>query len=184
MEKDFIMHYGNIKYHAIEDGVGIRTALFVSGCRNRCEGCFQPQTWDFDYGEEFTIHTVHDILESLKDPYVAGLSILGGEPFEPENQAPLETLTAKVKTLFPDKDIWVYSGYTFEELLDENSACHTDFTLSMLKNIDILVDGRFMKEKANKMLSYKGSENQRIIDVNASLANNTVVLSEYNERKK
>lgn len=176
------MHYGNIKYHAIEDGVGIRTVLFVSGCRNHCKGCFQPQTWDFDYGEEFTPETENLILNSLRDKHTTGLTLLGGEPFEPENQKVLLPFVQKVKSLYPEKDVWAYSGYTFEQLTNKTYPCHTTDTVPLLELIDVLVDGKFVEEQANKMLSYRGSENQRVLDVKASLLQNKPVLSEYNER--
>lgn len=177
------MKYGNIKFHAIEDGIGIRTVLFVSGCRNHCKNCFQPETWDFDYGKEFTEETEQIIINSMQDGYTTGLTLLGGEPFEPENQKVLRSFVEKIHALFPDKDIWAYSGYKFEDLAFENGKRHTEDTIPLLKCIDILVDGRFIEEKANKLLSYKGSSNQRIIDVKRSLPAERVILSEYNERR-
>ncbi|MBO5435378.1 anaerobic ribonucleoside-triphosphate reductase activating protein [bacterium] len=179
------MNYCNIKYHAVEDGIGLRTVLFVSGCRHHCKGCFQPETWNFDYGQPFTDKTENMIIDSLNDPYVSGLTLLGGEPFEPENQATLVNFVKKIKTLYPDKTIWAYSGFTFEELIDENnSACHTENTIAMLKKIDVLIDGRFVEEKRNLMLPYRGSENQRIINVPASLEANRAILSKYHNRNR
>jgi anaerobic ribonucleoside-triphosphate reductase activating protein len=177
------MNYGNIKYHATEDGPGCRTVLFVSGCRHRCKGCFQPQTWNFDFGEKFTKETENAIIESLKDSYVSGLTLLGGEPFEPENQKVLAGFIRQIKDLMPEKSIWTYTGCTFEQLLDESSPYHTNNTLPMLKTIDILVDGEFIEEKKNLMLAFRGSENQRIIDVKQSLIEGrTVNISEKYDR--
>lgn len=178
------MNYCKIKYHAIEDGVGCRTVLFVCGCRHHCKGCFQPETWNFDYGEPFTEKTEQIIIESLKDNYTAGLTLLGGEPFEPENQKVLREFIEKIKTIYPDKSIWAYSGYTFEELLNEKSNCHTDDTIPMLNNIDVLVDGEFVLDKKNIMLPYRGSENQRVLDMKSSLKQHKPILSEYHFKKR
>lgn len=181
------MKYGNIKYNAIEDGEGCRTVLFVSGCRHHCKGCFQPQTWNFDYGEEFTKETENEILNSLSSNYVSGLTLLGGEPFEPENQAVLRSLVHNVKSTNPNKTIWAYSGYTFEELMSD-PKCHTEDTIPMLNMIDVLVDGEFIEEKMSKMLPYRGSENQRIIDVQATLKNwdktHEIILSKHHYRNR
>lgn len=178
------MHYGNIKFHATEDGIGCRTVLFVSGCRHHCDGCFQPQTWDFNYGQPFTTETEQLILDSLKEKYVDGITLLGGEPFEPENQKILRPFVEKVKALYPEKTIWAYSGYTIEELFDDNSSCHTSDTIPLLKCVDILVDGEFFKDKMSKLLPYRGSENQRILDIPASLQLKSAVLSKYHERNR
>lgn len=183
------MNYGNIKLHATEDGCGCRTVLFVSGCRHHCKGCFQPQTWDFNYGEQFTEEIENKIINSLNDKYTTGLTLLGGEPFEPENQKVLRPFIEKIKKLYPDKDIWAYSGYTFDELITPGKHCHTDDTLALLQMIDVLVDGEFVEEKLNKMLPYRGSDNQRIIDIKATLETwksetHNVVLSPYHERRR
>lgn len=182
------MNYGNIKYYAVEDGIGCRTVLFVSGCRHHCKGCFQPQTWDFNYGNEYTPDVEKKILDSLNNPYVHGLTLLGGEPFEPENQSTLVQLVEKVKELYPDKTIWAYSGYTFEELMSDE-RCHTQHTLTLLNNIDVLVDGEFIETEKNLMLPYRGSNNQRIIDIPSTLKNwtnnkNDIVLSQYHDRNR
>lgn len=176
------MKYGNIKYNAIEDGIGCRTVLFVSGCRHHCKGCFQPQTWDFDFGEEYTKETEILIIKSLEPKYIHGLTLLGGEPFEPENQHVLRELAERVKLTYPTKSIWAYSGYTFDELLDPSSKCHTEDTMPLLKHIDILIDGEFKEELKSLTIPYRGSTNQRIIDVQESLRSETIVLSKYNER--
>lgn len=182
------MKYGNIKYYATEDGIGCRTVLFVSGCRHHCKGCFQPQTWDFSYGDDFTEETENTILKSLDNKYVHGLTLLGGEPFEPENQKVLKPFIEKVKQQYPDKTIWAYSGYTFEELMDETTNCHTNDTVDILNMIDVLVDGEFIESEMSKMLPYRGSKNQRIIDIPSTLKkwsenNKTIILSEYHEKK-
>lgn len=178
------MYYGNIKIHATEDGPGCRTVLFVSGCRHHCEGCFQPETWNFHYGQPFTDETIDTIIKSLEDPYVNGLTILGGEPFEPENQTDVRRLLQKVHETYPEKDIWIYSGYTFEELTDDFAFCHTEHTLPILKLADVLVDGEFVLSKKNLMLPFRGSSNQRIIDLTNSLLSNEVVLSRYHTRNR
>jgi anaerobic ribonucleoside-triphosphate reductase activating protein len=183
------MHYGEIKTCDIANGPGVRTTLFVSGCRHHCEGCFQPETWNFEYGKSFTDETKDEILKSLKPDYVRGLTLLGGEPFEPENQKELVGLLRDVKKYFPKKDIWCFSGYLFETLTgkqkcvlkqnsEELSADHPrcEVTDEMLSLIDILVDGEFEQEKRELMLQFRGSSNQRIIRVAESLAAGEVVL--------
>lgn len=178
------MKYGNIKFNAIEDGVGCRTVLFVSGCRHHCKGCFQPQTWNFDYGEDFTEDVQTTILNSLDKSYIRGLTILGGEPFEPENQEALLPFIKKVKEKYPDKDIWMYSGYTFEEMHDPLYLCCTEYVDEILENIDILVDGEFKEELKSLMIPFRGSTNQRVIDVKETLKQEKLVLSEYGERNR
>lgn len=178
------MKYGNIKFNAIEDGVGCRTVLFVSGCRHHCKGCFQPETWSFDFGQPFDDNVENVILTSLANSYIRGLTILGGEPFEPENQEVLLPFIKRVKEMYPDKDIWMYSGYTFEEMHDKNSICCTEYTDEILKNIDILVDGEFKEELKSLMIPFRGSTNQRVIDVKESLKQNEIVLSKYGERNR
>ena len=179
------MNYGNIKYYDIADGVGVRTTLFVSGCTHHCRDCFQPETWDFNFGEEFTEKEEDAIIASLKEGFVEGLTLLGGEPFEPENQRVLLPFLKRVREEAPGKSIWSYSGYTWEELSDpENRRCHTEDTLPMLKLLDVLVDGEFHTEEKNLGLRFRGSANQRVLDVQESLKKGEPVLSEYNEREK
>ncbi len=178
------MNYGNIKYYDIADGIGVRTSLFVSGCTHHCRECFQPETWDFGYGKEFTEKEENEIISSLKDSYVEGLTLLGGEPFEPENQKVLLPFLKRVREEAPDKTIWAYSGFTWEELIDPESRCHTEDTLEMLKLLDILVDGEFHIMEKNLNLRFRGSSNQRVLDVRKSLEENGPVLSDYNEREK
>lgn len=164
------MHYCNIKNCDIANGVGVRVSLFVSGCRNHCKNCFQPETWAFDYGEEFTEETEEKLLKMLAPSYIKGLTVLGGEPMEPENQKALLPFLRRVKAAYPDKTIWLYSGFTFEEMHDPASRAHTDCTDGILSLLDVLVDGRFVEEKKNISLRFRGSENQRLIDVPATLA--------------
>ena len=164
------MKYGAIKYCDIANGVGVRTSLFVSGCTHHCPGCFQPETWSFDYGEEFTCEVADQVVESLAPEYVSGLAVLGGEPMEPENQRALAPLLRRVKEAYPQKSIWLYTGDTFEELLDEQSPRHTEATDSLLACIDVVVDGRFEEERKDITLRFRGSSNQRLLDMPASLA--------------
>ncbi len=179
------MKYGNIKYNDIANGVGVRTTLFVSGCTHHCRECFQPETWDFDFGDEFTEAVEDEIIESLKDDFVEGLTLLGGEPFEPSNQKVLRPFLQRVRKEVPGKSIWSFSGYTWEELNDpENTRCYTEDTLPMLKLLDVLVDGEFHIEEKNLGLRFRGSANQRVLDVKRSLETGEAVLSEYNDREQ
>lgn len=160
------MNYGNIKYYDIANGEGVRTTLFVSGCTHHCKGCFQPETWDFNYGQEFTVDTVYEIVKSLEPDYIAGLTVLGGEPFEPENQKALVGLLRTVKERYPSKTIWCYTGYTYEtDILSEDGKAHCEATPDMLKYIDVLVDGEFIEAKKDISLRFRGSSNQRIIEL-------------------
>ena len=159
------MHYGLIRKNDIADGPGVRVSIFVSGCRNHCKGCFQPETWDFDYGEIYTEDTEKAIIEALSKPYIEGLTLLGGDPMEPENQPWLLGLLQKIKADMPEKNIWCYSGYTLEKLIDKKKPCHTDITVKLLKLIDVLVDGKFEEDKKDLALKYRGSSNQRVIDL-------------------
>ncbi|MBE7046694.1 MAG: anaerobic ribonucleoside-triphosphate reductase activating protein [Ruminococcaceae bacterium] len=169
------MNYAAIKKCDIANGTGVRTSLFVSGCRHHCKGCFQPETWDFDFGNEFTPEIENDIIESLTPDYIEGLTLLGGEPFEPENQRVLVKFLKRVREAYPDKSIWCYSGYLFDEELLKDSKARCEVTDEMLSYIDVLVDGEFVLEKKNIMLKFRGSENQRIIDVKKSLGTGEVV---------
>lgn len=178
------MNYGEIKYNDIANGEGIRVSLFVSGCRNKCKGCFNEATWDFNYGEPFTKEVENKIIEALKPSYVAGLTILGGEPFEPENQEALYPFIKRIKEIYPNKNIWMYSGYTMDkQMLPDDGIVHTKYTLDILKMIDILVDGRFVCELMNLALKFRGSSNQRIILVQESLKQNKIIVSPLNEYK-
>lgn len=175
------MYYSNIKKWDIADGAGVRVTLFVSGCTNCCPGCFQPETWDFCYGRMYTEETEREILEALKPEYIQGLTLLGGEPMEPENQTELAGLLRKVRRTYPAKDVWCYTGFTFETDLRPGGARHCGVTDEILGMLDILVDGRFIREKKNLMLNFRGSENQRIIDMPATLREGRTVLSAWND---
>jgi anaerobic ribonucleoside-triphosphate reductase activating protein len=149
------MNYAEIKKVDIANGPGVRVSLFVSGCRNHCKGCFNPETWDFDYGRPFTRETEDEIIEALRPSWIQGLSILGGEPTEEENAAVLISFLKRVRAVLPDKDIWLYSGYTYEALRDKE----------ILTLADVLVDGPFLLELKDAGLAFRGSRNQRIIDL-------------------
>ena len=171
------MNYGTIKNCDIANGVGVRVSLFVSGCTHHCKECFQPETWDFAYGEPYTQETEDELLRLLAPSYIDGLSLLGGEPMEPQNQRELVKLLRRVKAELPDKNVWCYSGYTLETDLLSPSRARCEVTDELLSMIDILVDGEFVREKKNISLSFRGSENQRIIDLRESLrTGRTVVL--------
>lgn len=170
------MNYSEIKTCDIANGLGVRTTLFVSGCRNCCKGCFQPETWDFGYGKAFDEKAWEEIFSSLIPDYVKGLTLLGGDPFEEENQEALIPFMREYKKRFPDvsdskgykhasKDVWAFTGYLFEDLLPGGKK-HTQYTDELLSYIDVLVDGPFIEEQKNLMLKFRGSENQRLIDMN------------------
>lgn len=163
------MNYGEIKNCDIANGEGVRVSLFVSGCTHHCKGCFQPQTWDFGYGKPYTSETEDEIIELLKPRYINGLSLLGGEPFEPQNQEVLVKLLKRVKAEYPQKNVWCYTGYLFDKDLLNESRARCRYTDEMLSMIDVLVDGEFIEGKKNISLAFRGSENQRIIDVKSSL---------------
>ena len=169
------MNYGAIKKCDIANGVGVRTVLFVSGCTHHCKGCFQPETWNFDYGERYTKETEDEIIESLRPDYVDGITLLGGEPFEPENQRELVKLLRRIKKDLPQKTVWSFSGYTYEELTgDSRAVC--EVTNEMLSMLDVLVDGEFVEAKRNISLRFRGSENQRLIDMNKTRKEGKIVL--------
>ncbi|MBR1828988.1 MAG: anaerobic ribonucleoside-triphosphate reductase activating protein [Atopobiaceae bacterium] len=172
------MNYSEIKYCDIANGAGVRTTLFVSGCRHHCPQCFNPGTWAFDSGKEYTREVEDKILESLEPAYVDGLTLLGGEPFEPENQPALISLLQRVRAEQPSKNVWAYSGFTWDQLLEGPSRAHTDTVQEMLSLVDVLVDGPFVQEKKDITLRFRGSSNQRIIDVRRSLAAREVCLWE------
>lgn len=160
------MNYATIKEHDTANGTGVRVSLFVSGCTHHCKGCFNQVAWDFNYGEPFTAETEEKLIKLLDRPYIRGLSLLGGEPMEVSNQKVLLPFLKKVRERFGEtKDIWCYSGYTFEELLDEKSRCHSNDTIPMLKLLDVLVDGEFKEELKDLKLKFRGSSNQRIIEL-------------------
>lgn len=170
------MNYAEIKKFDIANGTGVRVSLFVSGCRHRCKGCFNEEAWDFSYGKPFLRETEDDILSSLKPDYISGLSLLGGEPFEKENQEALLPFLKRVREAYPLKDIWCYTGFTLEALLDGNAR--TAHTAEMFSLISVLVDGPFILEKKNVSLKFRGSENQRIIDLPLTLSKGEIILKE------
>ena len=173
------MNYGQIYYTDIANGPGCRTSLFVSGCTHHCKGCFNEETWDFTFGHEYTNDVENKVLESVKPSYISGLTVLGGEPMEPENQKVLVSLYRKVREKVPHATIWIYSGYTWEELTDnENRRCHCEVTDEILSLIDVLVDGEFIESQKDLSLHFRGSANQRLIDVPATLEAGHIVLAE------
>ena len=169
------MYYGNIKFVDIADGEGVRTTLFVSGCTHHCPGCFQPETWDFSYGEEFGEEAEERILESVEPAYVDGITILGGEPMEPENQRALLPFLQRFRERFPEKTIWMYTGDVYESLIDPASARRTEATDALLEAVDVLVDGPFIQELKDISARFRGSSNQRVIDLRATRAAGEVV---------
>ena len=174
------MNYGQVFYADTANGIGARISLFVSGCTHHCPGCFNEETWDFQFGEPFTREVEDDIIAHLRPSYIDGLSLLGGEPMEAVNQRALLPFLKRVKREVPHATIWIYSGYTFEELLDpENQRCHTEATRHMLELSDILVDGKFILAKKDVKLLFRGSSNQRILDLRESLRENRPVRSRY-----
>ena len=176
------MYYGEIKNCDIANGEGVRVTLFVSGCTNHCKNCFQPQTWDFCYGKPFTPETERDILDLLAPSYVNGLTVLGGEPFEPENQRALLPFLRRVRGAYPQKTVWCFSGFTYEELLTDGSHPRCEVTDDLLDLLDVLVDGRFVEELKDISLRFRGSSNQRLIDLNAT--RRTGVLTTLPEEKR
>ena len=176
------MNYGQVYYNDVANGVGCRTAFFVSGCTHHCKGCFNEMTWDFSYGVPYTKEVEDELVESLKPDHIAGLTILGGEPMEIVNQKEIRPLLERIKREVPKATIWIYSGYLWEELTDpDNKRCHGEDTDTILSMTDILVDGEFVEDKRNLMLRFRGSSNQRIIDVQKTLKAGEIVLSKYNE---
>ena len=170
------MHYVNIKNYDIADGEGVRVTLFCSGCTNRCEGCFQPETWDFCYGKEYTKETEDQLIQMLTNPNIQGLTLLGGDPFEPSNQRTLITLLRRVKQELPTKDVWAYTGFVYEQDLLEGQRKHTEVTDEMLSYIDVLVDGPFVIDEKDISLYFRGSTNQRVIDMPKTLKSGNVVI--------
>lgn len=172
------MNYCEIKNCDIADGPGVRVTLFVSGCTNHCEGCFQPETWDFGYGEPFTREVEDKLIELLEPHYIAGLTLLGGDPFEPSNQAALLPFVKRVRETYPEKTIWAYTGFTFEELRCDGSHPRCQATDELLSMIDVLVDGRFVLKLKDLRLRFRGSSNQRLIDVKKTLESGKIVCAE------
>lgn len=157
------MNYGEIKKYDIADGPGVRVSLFVSGCRHHCKGCFNEETWSFDYGKPYTEEVGQEIIKALDHNYIAGFTLLGGEPFEPENQRVLVELLRKIKRQYPEKNIWSYTGFVYEKDLVKGGSAHTEVTDEMLSYIDTLVDGPFVEAQKDITLQFRGSRNQRLL---------------------
>lgn len=169
------MNYANIKKYDIANGIGVRVSLFVSGCTHHCKNCFNQETWDFLYGKEFTKEVEDEIINALKPGHIKGLTLLGGEPFEPRNQRGLINFLRRVKEELPNKDIWAYSGYTLDtDLLTGRARC--EVTDEMLSYLDVLVDGEFIERLKDITLKFRGSSNQRLIDMKKTLAQKEIIL--------
>ena len=176
------MNYATIKNCDIANGPGVRVSLFVSGCTHRCPGCFNEVAWDFNYGQPFTQETIEEILNMLRPSYIRGLTLLGGEPFEPQNQGPIVELLRQVKAELPEKSIWAFSGYLFDKDILSGRLGDWEITKEYISYLDVLVDGPFVLAKKNLSLRFRGSENQRLIDVPASLRTGEVVLWDDNQK--
>lgn len=172
------MNYAVIKKFDIANGPGVRVSLFVSGCRHRCKNCFNSEAWDFNYGKPFTNKETEEILTALSPSYIEGFSLLGGEPFEPENQEGILSVLKTIKEKLPEKTVWCYTGFDFESQLLEGKVGNKQTVMEILSLIDVLVDGKFVEELKSPDLIFRGSSNQRIIDVKKSLENNEVIWLE------
>ncbi|MGN0817687.1 MAG: anaerobic ribonucleoside-triphosphate reductase activating protein [Candidatus Coproplasma sp.] len=170
------MHYGVIKWCDVSNGPGVRVSLYVSGCRNHCKGCFNPETWDFNYGELFTKQVEDKIIEALAPDYMKGFTLLGGDPFEPENQIVLAPFLKRLRQAYPNKSFWCFTGYDYERDLLTGKLGNGDLVMDMLSCLDVLVDGKFVEELKDLNLKFKGSSNQRTILVQESLKRDEVVL--------
>ena len=170
------MNYATIKWYDISNGPGVRVSLYVSGCRNHCKGCFNPETWDFCYGEPFTPEVEEKIIKGLEPDYIKGFTLLGGDPFEPENQKVLAPFLKWLRARYPDKSFWCFTGYDYEADLLTGKLGDGDLVMDMLSCLDVLVDGRFVEELKDLNLKFKGSSNQRTILVQPSLEKDEVVL--------
>ncbi len=173
------MKYAKIKKTDVANGPGVRVSIFVSGCHHHCEGCFNSEAWDFNYGNDFTEDTIQEIIEAMNHDYITGLSLLGGEPFELINQKGLLPLLKKVKEVYPEKTIWAYSGYLYDELKEMDYP----ETKEILSLIDVLVDGKFVESLKDPNLYFRGSSNQRVIDMKKTLKSKKIVLHEKNARR-
>lgn len=171
-----LMNYAAIKTYDVANGPGVRTTVFVSGCTRHCKDCFQPQTWDFNYGEPFTQEVIDRLLATLEPPHIAGLTVLGGEPFEPGNQSGVNDLLRQVRKAYPKKSIWSFTGYLLDKELLAGKVGDLTLVQEMLSYLDVLVDGPFQAERKDLTLRFRGSSNQRLIDVPKTLQTGTVVL--------
>ena len=169
------MNYADIKQIDIANGPGVRVSLFVSGCNHHCKGCFNECAWDFNYGNKFTEETIQEVLKDLNKDYISGLTLLGGEPLEPANQKGLLPLVKKVKEKYPEKSIWCYTGFDFEKDVMGSMSQNVEETKELMKYIDVVVDGKFEEDKKDITLKFRGSSNQRIIDVQKSKEEQKVV---------
>ena len=170
------MNYAEIKKTDIANGEGVRVSLFVSGCRRHCKNCFNKVTWDFSYGKPFTEEVEEELLQALSPDYIAGLTLLGGDPMEPENQRVLYPFVQKVRARLPEKTIWCYTGYTFKDGAIEEEQANCEVTRGLISLFDVLVDGRFIEDLKDIRLVFRGSSNQRIIDVKKTLSSGNIVL--------
>ncbi len=170
------MNYAKIKWYDISNGPGVRVSLYVSGCRNHCKNCFNPETWDFAYGKVFTKKVENQIIEGLAHDYIKGFTLLGGDPFEPENAEVLAPFMERLRERYPDKSFWCYTGYDYERDLLTGTKGDIDTVMRILNCLDVLVDGRFVEEKKDLNLLFRGSSNQRVILVKPSLETDEVVL--------
>ena len=174
--KTCIMNYAEIKSCDIANGPGVRVSLFVSGCSHHCKGCFNEVAWDYHYGRPFTEETEDQLLQMLKPGYIRGLTLLGGEPFDPKNQEAVVHFLRRVKKLYPEKSIWAFTGYLFDKDILSGKLGNPEITKEYISYLDVLVDGKFVEEKKNLSLRFRGSENQRLIDGPASLKSGEIVL--------
>ena len=174
------MNYATLKRHDIANGPGVRVSLFVSGCRHHCRGCFNPETWDFNYGKPFTGEVLDKLLRACNHDFIEGLSVLGGEPFEPSNQEALLPLIRRVRRELPGKSIWMFTGFTYDRDLIPGGCRYTTVTDEILDSIDVLVDGRFVLEEKDIALHFRGSRNQRILDMKETRRRGEIVLSPLN----
>ncbi len=176
------MNYAKIRKMDISNGPGVRVSLFVSGCSHHCKNCFNPETWNFNYGNKFTKVEINKIVELLKPSYIRGLSLLGGEPFEPANQSGVLELVKVVKNLYPNKDIWAWTGFMFDKDFFNNKFIKNSNITELLQYIDVIVDGKFIEKLKNPKLMYRGSSNQRVIDVQKSIRNGKIIKLNFTEQ--
>lgn len=170
------MNIAKIKFNDIANGEGIRTSLFVSGCKHHCKNCFNKIAWDFNYGRKFDEYTQKQILDSVRPRWIQGITVLGGEPFEPENQKDLLNFLINFKHQYPNKTIWCYTGFIYEDIIGLNSSrAYTEYSKQLLKYIDILIDGPFIEEQKDFRLHFRGSNNQRIIDLRKTCEQNQMI---------